>query len=361
MTKALRSSFPDLFPVRTPQPLWLQYTRRFIRKATGGQVDIAWISSLAKWNANQLTARLKMERVDVVVSIGASPLCAHIARWFPTIHVSDATVPLMRDYYLEFSALPKFLADSARRLDCASVRLSRACLFSTNWAANSAIWDYGADPARVHVIPWGANVDAIEPFDYESSFHNEVCHLVFIGVDWKRKGGDIAVAAALRLSEGNHAVKLHIVGATPANLRENTGDAIVIHGFINKGSQEGRDRFNAIMKQAAFLFVPSRQDCSPMVFAEANSYGIPVITTSTGGVPDVVREGINGHMLPIEGTADEYAKLIWTIWSDRERYRRLRESSRRRFGDILNWDSWRAHATEVIERVALKQQNESGS
>jgi len=48
-----------------------------------------------------------------------------------------------------------------------------------------------------------------------------------------------------------------------------------------------------------------------MVFPEANSYGVPVITTRTGDVPHVVHEGVNGHLLPVEATADAYADLIW--------------------------------------------------
>ena len=50
-----------------------------------------------------------------------------------------------------------------------------------------------------------------------------------------------------------------------------------------------------------------------MVFPEANSYGVPVITTDTGGVADVVHEGVNGHLLPIDARADAYADLLETV------------------------------------------------
>ena len=68
----------------------------------------------------------------------------------------------MIDYYAQFSRLPKLLAENAWRLDSTSVLRSRACLFPTKWAACSAIRDYGADPSRVHAIPWGANIHAQE-------------------------------------------------------------------------------------------------------------------------------------------------------------------------------------------------------
>lgn len=231
-----------------------------------------------------------------------------LAQRLPTIHVSDATVPLMRDYYAEFSHLPKVLADTAWQLDSTSVLRSHACLFATEWAARSAIRDDGADPSRVHAVPWGANIDLKQVCSANPAVPVDICHLVFIGVDWERKGGAIAVAAAMRLEATGHAVKLHIIGATPRLQQE--ADLIIVHGFINKGTEEGRLQFDRIMRQAAFLFVPTRQDCFGMVFPEANSYGVPVIATQTGGVPDVVREGINGHLLAIDATADEYADLI---------------------------------------------------
>jgi glycosyltransferase involved in cell wall biosynthesis len=318
-----------------------------VRRASVGRIDIFWNQSLAELSAKRLVEELKSERVDLAVCIGNAPLSAFLAPKIPTIHVSDATVPLMSNFYDEFSRLPKVIADSAWQLDCASVLGSRASLFSTEWAARSAIRDYGADPSRVHVIPWGANTER-EATSTACAVPSDVCHLVFIGVDWRRKGGDIAVAAARQLTAAGHPVRLHIIGATP-KLRHAT-DTIITHGFINKDTESGRLRFDSIMQRAAFLFVPSRQDCSPMVFAEANSYGVPIITTRTGGVADVVQEGVNGHHLSTEATAASYADLIWALWTDRVRYAQLRKSARTRSETVLNWNSWLSAAAPVIEK-----------
>jgi glycosyltransferase involved in cell wall biosynthesis len=350
MTKALQNKFPDLVTVRTPRPAWLQLLRRIVRKATSGRIELYWSQTLAQWNAIHLVDQLKAQRIDVALCIANSPLSAFLADHLATVHVSDATVPLMRDYYREFSRLPKTLAKSAFQLDRKSVLQSRACLFSTEWAARSAIRDYGADPSRVHAIPWGANIHSHEVPSDGFAAPKDFCHLVFIGVDWHRKGGAIALATATRLVDAGHAVKLHIIGGCPDISHKS--ESIIIHGFINKATEQGRLKFDSIMRNAAFLFVPTRQDCSPMVFPEANCYGIPVITTQTGGVPDVVSEGINGHLLSIDATADEYADLIWRIWSDRPRYERLRKTSRARFDQTLNWSSWLAAAAPVIEEVA---------
>ena len=43
---------------------------------------------------------------------------------------------------------------------------------------------------------------------------------------------------------------------------------------------------------------------------EAMSLGIPVIGTSVGGVPEIVGDGVNGHLLPKDPTASEIADAI---------------------------------------------------
>ncbi len=358
LTQTLLTQFPDLVAVRAPRPVWFRYVRRGLAKGTAGHVDLNWNYWLARRDARHIAARLKAGGVGAAVCVGISSLSAFLAEQLPTIHVSDATVPLMMGYYAEFSRLSETLARRARQLDSMSVLRSRACLFSTEWSAASAIRDYRADPSRVHAISWGANIHARDvPADVRT-VTRDVCHLVFIGVDWERKGGAIAAEAAMRLAARGYAVKLHIIGARP--VLPDTGESIIIHGFINKGTEEGRREFDRIMRQAAFLFVPTRQDCSPMVFPEANSYGIPVITTRTGGVPDVVHEGVNGHLLATEATADAYADLIWAIWSDRSRYERLRNSSRVRFEQALNWNSWLSAAAPIISGVASLTTKEVG-
>ena len=344
MTKKLLSLYPDLLIVESPRPLWIKYARNIIHKLTRGFIDIYWNRTLSRWNATRIASDLLRMKVDVVLCICNAPISAYIAEKIPTIHISDATVPLLTDYYDEFTQ-PKLMLSNALHLDRKSVLNSRACLYPTGWAAESAIRNFGANPNRVHVIPWGANLESRKVSHKKHGGYPDTCHLVFVGLDWKRKGGDLAVAAAKQLVAEGHSVKLHIVGSSPEINAEN---AIIVHGFIDKKTEEGRRRLDQIMEHASFLFVPTRQDCFGIVFSEANSYGVPVIATRTGGVPDVVLEGVNGHLLSSDATADDYAQLIWTIWSDPDRYSRLRDSSWLRFNEALNWDSWLTQAAKII-------------
>jgi glycosyltransferase involved in cell wall biosynthesis len=86
---------------------------------------------------------------------------------------------------------------------------------------------------------------------------------------------------------------------------------------------------------------------------ESNSYGVPAITTHVGGVPDVVKDGVNGYCLPLNADSAAYASLITTIFLDKEQYHQLIKSSRIRFEEELNWDKWAEHFKKVLQRHKL--------
>lgn len=89
----------------------------------------------------------------------------------------------------------------------------------------------------------------------------------------------------------------------------------------------------------------------PMVLAEANAFGLPVITTQTGGIPSIVREGENGFMLPLSARGSDYAKVIAEVYQDEQRYIELVISSRVAFEQRLNWDAWGIAFTNSVKAM----------
>ena len=84
--------------------------------------------------------------------------------------------------------------------------------------------------------------------------------------------------------------------------------------------------------------------------AEANAYGVPAITTETGGVPEVVKDGINGYCLPYSANGNTYAALISELFIDESRYRELIFTSRQHFEKNLNWSKWAEGFRELFEK-----------
>src|SRR6266849_969607 len=104
-----------------------------------------------------------------------------------------------------------------------------------------------------------------------------------------------------------------------------------------------------------FLLVPTRADCTPIVFCEANAFGLPVITTDTGGVAEVVRDGENGFLLPYSARGAAYADVIAKAYRDDQRYAELVSASRTAFENRLNWDAWGATVKNILLKVVASR------
>ncbi|MBO9660901.1 MAG: hypothetical protein J7527_18910, partial [Chitinophagaceae bacterium] len=60
--------------------------------------------------------------------------------------------------------------------------------------------------------------------------------------------------------------------------------------------------------------------------------------------------------LPYEANGAAYGDLIAEIYTDKDRYEQLIESSRTRFEDVLNWDKWTDQFEEIYTNKIAKKQ-----
>ena len=104
---------------------------------------------------------------------------------------------------------------------------------------------------------------------------------------------------------------------------------------------------------ADFLLLPTRSDCTPIVFSEANAFGLPVITTDTGGVAGIITDGENGFMLPVSARGAAYAQVIARLYQDDQRYAELVKSSRATFDHRLNWDAWGTTVKKLLDEMLV--------
>jgi len=123
--------------------------------------------------------------------------------------------------------------------------------------------------------------------------------------------------------------------------------------FINKNDSKDNEKLVDLLLSVHFLLLPTRADCTPMVNAEANAYGVPAITTNVGGVTDVVKDGVNGYCLPFSANGRDYASLIASIYLDKDRYHQLIESSRNQYEEQLNWKHFSYKFKDILKRHQL--------
>lgn len=68
------------------------------------------------------------------------------------------------------------------------------------------------------------------------------------------------------------------------------------------------------------LIMASSTEGMPTAIAEAFSVGLPVVSTAVGDIPSVVKEGVNGYLLPLEYKDEEYVETIVRIMNEYDRF-----------------------------------------
>lgn len=146
-------------------------------------------SYMSKRSAQHVNKRLREKKYDVVFAVSASTLLPFIETECPIIYMSDAVFSKMVDYY--FINLNHRNLKNGNWYEQKSLAMASAAIFASDWARNGAIEAYQIKRNKAYMIPFGANLDGVRHISKKET--GDTVHLVFIGIDWKRKGGDIAV------------------------------------------------------------------------------------------------------------------------------------------------------------------------
>lgn len=291
--------------------------------------------------ARQISEQLN-PTTDILFS-HSSTLMSYLKTNKHKVIYTDATFASMINYYDYFSNLSQQYIKEGNQMEQLSLDSSSLAIYSSQWAADSAIKDYNADRDKVRIVPFGANIStqkiSLEEIkDILKKRSTDVCKILFLGVDWFRKGGDIAIDAVRYLNEElRQPAELHIVGIDDLPV-ENLPPYIINHGRISKATPEGMKKVESLILQSHFLFIPSRADCTPIVFSEAMSYAVPSVSAATGGIPSIVND-TNGIILSPQVEPKEYAQQIYKTFEDKSYYNELALSAYHDFESRLNWDT----------------------
>lgn len=353
MSKSLATAGNDIVhvgPLNAPiLPVYRAYSR--LRRAFRGRgLSPFQAAPVIAQYATDAARKIRAVSPDVVFAPAGSTFAWNVPAGFPLVYASDATFRLIEDYHPNYRNLSRAARESSERLERDTIARADLILYPSQWAAESAVRDYGADPARVHVVPWGANFkEAPDRCSVLGSRKPGPCRLLFIGVNWGEKGADTAVETLAELRARGIETELVICGCTPPKPVSQEGLTII--PYLDKNDREQRGRLDQLYRDADLFLLPTRADCNPMVLCEAAAYGLPSIVRATGGVPYVVREGETGFLVPPDATKADYAAVISEIFANSERLEGMRQSSRDAFEARLNWQVWGRRVSELIQSL----------
>jgi len=325
-------------------------SEKLIKFLTGKRFDPLGLGFDSRWIGRVATQRLNGS-IDLIVSPTFLGL-AYMKTSIPKVFIHDATETQLLDYYPGNSNQLSISKTMIKKEEKKLMNSADLIVMSSEWARASVIEDLDQDPGKVISIPFGSNYPA--PVPKEKVLPKKVtdhCNLLFVGKDWERKGGPLAFETMLELNEMGLETYLTVVGCKLDELFRHPN--LTVHKFFNTNNVKGKKRFSNVFKKAHFFFMPSRQECAAIAFCDANHFGLPVITTNTGGITSFVNNGVNGYTLSVDSRSEEYAKLIFEIYNDTIRYQSLCEVSRQFYEEKLNWKVWAMEFKKQISPLLL--------
>lgn len=289
--------------------------------------------------ANQISRRLSKVKTDAVFSITPNPI-AYLECNQPMVFWADATFAGMVNFYPHYSNLCKETIKNGHLTESLALQKCKLAIYASEWAAQTAIEHYKVEASKVKVVPFGANLENNQTIDevkdlIESRPTNQ-CKLLFLGIDWFRKGGDVAFEVAKALNQSGLNTELTLVGCQPL-IDEPLPSYVKSLGFISKSTPEGKHKINKLLAESHFLILPSQAECFGVVFCEASSFGVPSIATKVGGIPSAVKADINGKLFDIDANITEYCKYISNLFANYSEYKKLALSSFHEYQSRLNW------------------------
>lgn len=210
--------------------------------------------------------------------------------------------------------------------------------------------------ARPRIIPFGAAVEekVVRPPSLPVAGPYT---LLFVGRLVERKGVRHLIDAVHRLRQTRD-VRLHVVGDGPLRpeLERQVAalglqEAVRFDGFVS--SDELARRFAGCDAFVLPAVVDAKGDTEGLgvVLIEALSYGRPVIASAVGGIPDIVRDGQTGLLVP-PGDAEALAAAVERYIDDPALATALAEAGRRHVEQRFSWDAITAELVRLYADVA---------
>ena len=115
----------------------------------------------------------------------------------------------------------------------------------------------------------------------------------------EHKAQDVLLRAFRRLSEEFPSLELDLVGEGPFQVRlEELVRQLQLFGKVNFYGVVPRKRVLELIRDARIFCLPSRREPFGLVLLEAMAMRTPLVATRVGGIPEIVRDGLDGLLVP---------------------------------------------------------------
>lgn len=230
------------------------------------------------------------------------------------------------------------------RLEKVSIGYAERCILMSHSLVD-VLRERGISPARIDVINLGPF--RIEPTWNRTLEKQNVFNLLFFGRIVPYKGLEVLLQAYASLRKTHRA---HLVIAGEGDLNhfqnhlKNLPDVKIYNHWIPENEIE------KLFSQSDLLILPYTSASQSGVIPIAASFGLPVIATKTGGLPEQIEAGISGWLVQ-PGDADALAQAMKEALDYPESAHKRGKALRARYEGEFSWEQSARQVAESLEKA----------
>ena len=246
-----------------------------------------------------------------------------VARGVPHFVYSDH-ITLANYHYPNIN--PRQYARSSRfvKIERALYQQSLRCFTMSSNISELIVKEYKVQESKVKCVYAGNNVK----IDFNAKKHTYAQKtILFVGVDWKRKGGPVLLKAFEKVLMEVPDARLITIGCKP--------DTYDVKNVSVKGKLK-LEELPEYFSNATVFCMPTMREPFGLVFVEAMVYRLPIVANNIGALPDMVKNGVNGYL--IDNDVSEYAKALIKLLKDQDLCKQLGENGYNIAMENYIWD-----------------------
>lgn len=258
--------------------------------------------------------------------------------------LTDMTIPqAVKAGHFPVSKLSSQELENVIREERRIIATAKHIFAISEWTKRSIVNDLGVDEQNVTVIYAGSNLNAKAAPDFRRSSKS----ILFVGIDWERKGGPILIEAFKLVRQRVPSANLRIVGCSP----EITEPGVQIVGFLDsRDTSQKKSLLNEFLSASCFC-LPTLFDPFPNVLIEAGSVGLPAIAFDNGSRREVIVDEVTGVLAKRE-TASELAEAIVDVIKNDDRCAAMGKAAWTHINSNFTWDIVVSKISNVLRCAA---------
>ncbi|MFN8693502.1 MAG: glycosyltransferase family 4 protein, partial [Holosporales bacterium] len=193
------------------------------------------------------------------------------------------------------------------------------------------------------------NAVPLPPAQPPRDFNAPVLEIVFLGEVGTRKGVDVLIPALAKIADlpnwrmtiaGNGNIERYKAEAAALGIAER----VQFTGWLNpQAAQE-------ILQRGHILVLASRQENLPMSILEAMAYGLVVVSTPVGAVPQVLKDGESGYLVAM-GDEDALAAALREALLNPSRSAAMAAKAKRFFAENLTIEAYIPRLVRIYQEL----------